>query len=418
MTDDNKIDENGDELNDDTLDALEMSDEEFLKMDPSEFEQEAGATDDSDDENQDTTSDNSDQDTGGDDSDQSDDDDSQSEKDDDDQSDTSGTDDTSQDQSDSDDSNDDDSTDASDDTDQAADNRDADTSDTGELTDPQYIEIGKQIMSEFKANGTTMKVKSADDAIQLMQMGANYHKKMAGLKPALKNLKLLENNGLMDQTKLNYLIDLHNKKPDAIAKLLKEANIDPMDVDLGSAEDYKVTDRTVNDNEMLLDEVLDSISETPSYQRTLSVLADEWDDTSRNAISRDPSIIAVVNTHMENGIYDKVANAVAYERSLGNLKGVSDLEAYYQIGSDMDKNGQFTPAAEPNENSSNRQETNQAQNNDNSAENSQKEELRRNKRKAAGPTRSKNKATDTSKENYDPLSMSDEDFAKINQLQL
>ena len=46
--------------------------------------------------------------------------------------------------------------------------------DAAELSDSQYAAIGKQIMGEFKANGATLKMKSAEDAIRLMQMGANY----------------------------------------------------------------------------------------------------------------------------------------------------------------------------------------------------------------------------------------------------
>lgn len=74
-----------------------------------------------------------------------------------------------------------------------------------------YEQEYKRILAPFKANGKEVEVKSVDDAITLMQMGANYQKKMAALKPNLKILKILENNGLLDEGKLSFLIDLDKR---------------------------------------------------------------------------------------------------------------------------------------------------------------------------------------------------------------
>ena len=280
----------------------------------------------------------------------------------------------------------------------------------GDLTDAQYIEIGKQIMSEFKANGTSIKVKSADDAIQLMQMGANYHKKMAGLKPSLKTLKLLENHGLLDPVKLNYLIDLSQKKPEAITQLLKDSKIDPMDIDLEGQEKYVPNQRTVNDTELVLDEILDSISHSPSYNKTLTVLGDEWDTASRAIIAKDPEVIRTINAHMENGVYDQVANAVAYERSLGKLTGVSDYDAYSRIGTYMHENNLFKTAAVPPRNPQKPEPQKQG-------ETAEEIEQRKNRKKAASPSR-QNPAGVPDKSKYNPLEMSDEEFIKLNKLSL
>ena len=79
----------------------------------------------------------------------------------------------------------------------------------------------KKLLAPFVANGREMSVKSVDEAITLMQMGANYNKKMAALKPSLGLLKLLESNGLADAEKISYLIDLANKDAGAVNKLSK-----------------------------------------------------------------------------------------------------------------------------------------------------------------------------------------------------
>ena len=308
-----------------------------------------------------------------------------------------------------------DTEDAPDDKSKDPDVADKDNKPSGELTDAQFAAVGKQIMAEFKANGMPIKVKSAEDAIQLMQMGANYHKKMAGLKPSLKTLKLLENHGLLDPQKLNYLIDLSQKKPEAITQLLKDSNIDPMDIDLQGENDYVPDQRTVSDTEIVLDEVLESISTSPTYNRTLTVLGDEWDAASRDAIAKTPEIIRTINAHMENGIYEQVANAVAYDRSLGKLVGVSDFEAYQRTGSYMHENNMFKGATgQTRVEAQNQAKTQPAQKIVESAEQLRQ---RQDRKKAASPSRQK-KAPVADNGNYNPLEMSDEEFIKLNKLNL
>lgn len=283
------------------------------------------------------------------------------------------------------------------------------------LTDVEYAAIGRQIMSEFKANGTVMKVKSAADAIQLMQMGANYHKKMVGLKPSLKTLKLLENHDLLNHDKLNFLIDLHQKKPEAIKQLLQDSDIDPLSIDMEDKTKYVPQQRTVNDKELLLDEVLNNISESQFYERTLDVIGNKWDEQSRKVIADTPELIAIINSHMENGIFDQVAQAVAYERSIGNLTGVSELDAYQRVGAHMHENKLFKGATkqppavnQPSQVPAARGSLTAQQ---------QEEKARQERKRAASPSRQGGVA---GKQNttYNPLTMSDEEFEKINKLNL
>ena len=383
---------------DNSTSALEMSDEDFLQMDPSEFEydQDDNSSDEDANENPDTSeaeSEESDEDASADDSDVTDDDEEE----------------------DSEEQNIDEDADDDDNEDEDADEDEDDT----KLTNKEaldYEAIGKQLMGEFKANGRMIQPKTAEDAIQLMQMGANYHKKMIGLKPSLKVLKLLEKNGLMDPEKLNYLIDLHQNNPEAITQLLKNSDIDPMEIDLDAENNYTPQKRSVDDAELLLDQTLESISDSPEYQRTLTVLGDDWDNASRQIIADSPAIIATINAHMESGIFDQVAEHVAYERSLGKLQGVNDFEAYQQTGDYMDKNKLFTPVEQPGaalgEALQNQQDPNQRPNND------QLDAKRKTRKQAASPSRQGNVKKGSNNENYSPLEMSDEEFIKLNQLNL
>lgn len=254
-----------------------------------------------------------------------------------------------------------------------------------------------KLFAPFKANGRDIKIDSVDEAIKLMQQGANYNKKMAALKPSLKVLKMLENNGLLDEQKITYLIDLDKKNPDAISKLIKESGIDPLDVNTQEEPKYTPGNYSVSDAQVNLDAVLDSIEHTPTYNRTMTVILDEWDDNSKRALANEPNLIPLINEHVANGIFDTIASEMMKQRALGNLSGLSDLQAYEAIGKQLAAQGAFNkkPTQEPVEVKPKVP--------------TQDDTERAAKRKAASPS----KQTQTTKEpDLNPLSMSDEEFEK------
>ena len=287
---------------------------------------------------------------------------------------------------------------------------DTGTTDAAVAAEVDYKAEYERLMAPFNANGIEMKPKSIEDVVRLMQMGANYHKKMAGLKPSMKVLKLLEKNDLLDQDKLNFLIDLNSKNPAAITKLLKESGMDPLDINVQEETGYQPTPRNVSDTEIDLDSVLDAIKDTPTYSKTLNVITKVWDDASRSVVAGMPNIISVINGHIADGTYDKVMGAVVYERSLGNLQGVSDLEAYKQTGDKLQALGQLgSPQATHNSGVPARVTPVKPK------VNSKDENVRQAQKKAASPTQNVGKAAATT---FNPLEMSDEDIEKFDESKL
>ena len=129
-----------------------------------------------------------------------------------------------------------------------------------------------------------MKIDSVEDAISLMQMGANYNKKMAGMKEPLKFIKMLQNNNLLDEAKLSYLIDLDKKSPEAIARLVKESGIDPLNIDVTKDTEYKPNTYTVDDVQVELDTVIEDIRDTDSFKDTIDIVSNKWDEASRKVV--------------------------------------------------------------------------------------------------------------------------------------
>lgn len=204
-------------------------------------------------------------------------------------------------------------------------------------------EFEKKILAPFRANGRDVTVANAEEAIQLMQMGANYHKKMTGLKKHQKQIKMLENNDLLDEGKLSFAIDLMKKDKGAIAKLLKEANIDPLDLD-ESSTDYVPNDHSVSDNVLSLNEVLDDIRETPSFNETIDVVSKRWDESSRQALVSNPKHIKVINDMIGSGAFKHITDVVEQQQMLGKLAGMSDLKAFEHVAAVLYPIGKPTEA--------------------------------------------------------------------------
>ena len=272
------------------------------------------------------------------------------------------------------------------------------------IADVDYKAQYEALFAPLKANGKTMQVKSIDDARKLMQMGANYPLKMAAIKPKFKQLKLLEKNGIETDEDLAYLIDLKNKNPEAIKKLMKDSGLDPLSIDLEKDTEYKPNSYTVDDKEVELDAILDEIKGTDAYDTTIDAVGNKWDDSSRKVILDNPGILRVINDQVSSGIFEQITNAVNYEKSLGRLSGLSDLEAYKQVGDAIQAKGGFAsqePAKQPVIKAMSTPPVNKP---------SDDPKLKDRKRAASGV---KNSAGPKSKKaDFNPLAMSDEEFEK------
>ena len=281
----------------------------------------------------------------------------------------------------------------------------------GESAVVDYEAEYKKLMGTFKANGRDITPKSAEDAIALMQMGANYNKKMAGLKPSLKLLKMLETNGLLDEAQLGFLIDVHKRDPAAINKLIVDSEMDPLDLNADKAGEYKPGSHKVNDQEMELDAVLDEIKDSPSYTQTLQVVSTEWDPTSRSEIVNRPQVLKTINEHISSGIFDVIKAEMESERTFGRLKGLTDIAAYQKVGDAIQARNGFDHLFKGS--SQEKKETVVATPvivtpTPNKAD----EDKLKDRRKAASGTRAAapNKGVPA---DFNPLQMSDADFAKF-----
>lgn len=216
------------------------------------------------------------------------------------------------------------------------------------VVETDYKSFHDQVMAPFKANGKMIQLKSPEEAIALMQMGANYTRKMQEIQPHRKVLLMLENNGLLDEGKLSYLIDLDKKNPDAIKKLVKDAGLDPMDIDTSEESAYRVGNHRVSDEEAAFRGVLDDLSATDNGKQTLQVINSTWDQASKELLWKNPGVMNLINQQRELGIYDRILTEVERRKALGQVPiNQPLLQIYQQVGQEMVAGNAFADIVQP-----------------------------------------------------------------------
>lgn len=219
---------------------------------------------------------------------------------------------------------------------------DKDKQSEGLPADFNYKAGYEQLMAPFKANGKMITPRSPEEAISLMQMGANYTRKMQELQPYRKVMLMLQNNGLMDEGKLSYLIDLDKKNPEAIKKLVKEAGIDPLDINPEEEVNYQAGNHRVSDAEAAFATELDDLKSTPEGQATLGVISQTWDEASKEALFENRGLLQTIQLQRESGIYEVISNEIHRLQMLGQIPaGTPFLQAYNSVGNQLAQQGAF-----------------------------------------------------------------------------
>lgn len=268
-----------------------------------------------------------------------------------------------------------------------------------------------KITAPFKANGRDLQVKTPEEAIRLMQMGANYNHKMSALKPNLHMMRQLDDAGLLNPETIANVVDLlKHKKPEAIAKLAKDAGVDPLDLDEKSVADYKPTAVPFNQVREALDEQLDSIEHSPSYNRVVTTLG-KLDKTSQKLVSEHPHVIGYFEQHMTNGVFDRIDSEIQRRKAFGTITDSTPyLHAYKTVGDELQAQGAFDDLAQASATESQRKAPAEPAKRVTTRSKAQEAAVKE-KRRAAAPT--KNGTAKAKPAQFDPLAMSDEEFEKL-----
>ena len=296
-------------------------------------------------------------------------------------------------------------------------------SDNNQLVPPAPPEVGEQpgtidyeaeynkIMQPFQASGHEVHLRNTDEVISLMQKGVDYTKKQQALKPRLREMRALENAGMLGDN-LNFAIDLYNGDPKALKHLIETKNIDLSTIDTGPSVDengnpvqsqYAPTNHIPSEEAYNVKTVLDEVLNSTEGEQIRGIISSFDPDTALK-FYQNPGYLKSLQLQIQHGFYKDVADEIEHRKLVGDksIEGKNWYDTYMTVANDIWKENQKSNYIAQQQELQNLQQQ-QAQ-----------AYYQQQRKSAARPTRGSSPV----QQQFDPLSMSDEEFSKldINQL--
>lgn len=214
----------------------------------------------------------------------------------------------------------------------------------------RYKQFHDTLTAQFKANGTTFQISDPNEVLRLMQKGLHYTQKMQFLAPWMNVIKVLEERGLNTPESLGQVMDLHDKKPEAIAKLIQDSGIDSFELDAEKAKTYVPTQVDMSMQASEVASIEQDYGQDPDFGIVLNSIS-QWDGTSKQMIQQNPVIIRQLMEQKKAGYFDQIMQQVLQDHHLGRIQG-SILQHYDAVGRQLySAQKQTASVAQPSQNS-------------------------------------------------------------------
>ena len=194
---------------------------------------------------------------------------------------------------------------------------------------PESVATTPDTLYKIKANGKEFEM-TLDELKQTASKGMDYLKKTTALKPYRTMIAAMEENKVSPED-INLLIDLKKGNKEAIAKLIKENEVDVYD--LPEANDYKPQEYRQSETALEMKEVLNTISKDAEFSRT-SEIYDAFDDQTKAFLNEDPSRIVGLHNDVKTGVFDKVL-PLAEKKAMIDGYNAPFLQYYLQAGQEI-----------------------------------------------------------------------------------
>ena len=192
---------------------------------------------------------------------------------------------------------------------------------------------------KYKANGkefTFTKDEVLADFGKVFGQAMNYTQKMQWMAPHRKNIIAMEEAGVTTDD-VNTLIDaIKNKNKQALYSLVKRVGVEPSELvpdefseEGNDLEGYVPQHFGPSDEELKINEVVDTIRHDPEFLNTQAVLTKEWDTASRDEFAQDPSLIQDLHEDIKSGLFN-IINDNAQKLKVIDGGKKKDIEYYGQ----------------------------------------------------------------------------------------
>ena len=220
--------------------------------------------------------------------------------------------------------------------DTATENTNTNSTETEPTEEVDYKAFYESVTKDFKAAGKMMPgVKDPDKFIKALQMATDYALKTAALKPVLKKAKMLED---VTDEEFSEMLDFRKRNPEVIKKALKEAKLDPLDLDLEDIQ-YTPQSKIMSDADYEFKETIEKLSreDAVAFQRTQNIVLNELDSNSKTTVLSNPHILSALQSEVASGRFEKIQAQALQLKAFGGYNNVPDIELYSFIANEMDK---------------------------------------------------------------------------------
>jgi len=197
-----------------------------------------------------------------------------------------------------------------------------------DVTEPKVEAPQEAQRLTFKANGKEYEFTPDEITAQFPKIfgqAMDYTKKLQAIKPWRKTVDAIEQAGLK-QDDINLMIDVLKGDKDAITEVLNRTGVDALDLDPEEST-YTPKDYGRDEHTLEIEDVIQDIAKDPEYSTTYDVLTNQWDESSLQAITANPSNIKALHEDVRNGTYAKL-QPIMDKLKLYDGGSKSDLDYY------------------------------------------------------------------------------------------
>lgn len=223
------------------------------------------------------------------------------------------------------------------------------TEETETPKEQQNINLPEAGTYRIKANGKEYDM-TLDELIKLAPKAMDYVKKTTQIKPYRTMISSMEEHGI-SKDDINTLIDIKKGNKEAIAKLIKDSQVDVYD--LPEAEAYKPTQYTKNEKSFEFDEVVKELSaDRELFNRTADVYKN-MDRETQTLLYENPDFLRGLQEDIKSGLFDEIYPHV--EKSMAIDSSTPFFRHYLAAGTAVVENKKKALQAKQHQNQINQQ---------------------------------------------------------------
>ena len=197
-----------------------------------------------------------------------------------------------------------------------------------------YEDFYKQCLQSVGKDADAITPKNLDEVRQLMSQGAQYNSLNKKYEQSRTLSALLEKNNI-NKEQLDLLVEINNGNTTALAKFLKDKNINPYELDTQDEKlnDYKAPEHEVNMKDLKYSETLKELSTTEAGRNCLNTIINEWDEKSFEYLKDEPGLLPHISEQIANGSYKIICDELRREQQLGRYDYSKPfVQNYFEMG--------------------------------------------------------------------------------------